>query len=354
MKKPSCNQEKYNEILERGLRRYPVRRENYEKYQKNLQANFSLKMDYMPIKMDYEVGSVCNFRCTMCLMSELSEKRPPNMTLENFKRSIDEQYGLIEVKLQGLGEPLLNKDFFEMADYVVKKDIWTRTTTNASILHLNDTYKKLIDSGIGEIQISVDGATKETFEKIRVGSDFEQIKENILLLNSYAQSRGELWKTSCWVMVQKENIHEMEDILRLAVSLKFTRLVFQMSMNDFGKENWKKNSDKSGNKYMKEGLEEKLYQLGHELGIDVSFWDNDGNYKRGDRCVWLFSRAYITAQMEVTPCCMHWVTDGCDMGGGNSFKEIWTGEEYDKLRQTVLEGEVPEICRYCYGMRDKK
>ena len=82
-------------------------------------------------------------------MSELGNNRPANMTFHDFKKSIDMQKGLIEVKLQGLGEPLLNPDFFKMVDYAVENHIWVRTATNASLLHLNDNYKKMIDSQIG-------------------------------------------------------------------------------------------------------------------------------------------------------------------------------------------------------------
>jgi MoaA/NifB/PqqE/SkfB family radical SAM enzyme len=57
-------------------------------------------------------------------------------------------------------------------------------------LHLKDNYKKLIDSGVNEIQISIDGADKETFEKIRVGSVFELVVENCKLINAYAKERG--------------------------------------------------------------------------------------------------------------------------------------------------------------------
>ena len=51
-------------------------------------------------------------------------------------------------------------------------------TTNATLL--NDTIsKKIIDSGVDVVFFSVDGASKETFEKIRVGANFERVKENI-------------------------------------------------------------------------------------------------------------------------------------------------------------------------------
>jgi len=49
--------------------------------------------------------------------------------------------------------------------------------TNASLLHLRDNYKKLVDTGVNEIQISIDGATKDVFEGIRVGSVFESVEK---------------------------------------------------------------------------------------------------------------------------------------------------------------------------------
>lgn len=49
----------------------------------------------------------------MCLLWDVADKMPPAMKYEDFEKSIEEQYGLIEVKLQGLGEPLLNPDFFK-------------------------------------------------------------------------------------------------------------------------------------------------------------------------------------------------------------------------------------------------
>ena len=351
IKVPSCNQEKYWETVNRGFKRFPAREDNYRKYIKNEEMGFMGDVDYLPIKMDYEVSSRCNFRCKMCLMSENPEGRPPNMTFEDFKSSIDQQSGLIEVKLQGLGEPLLNRNFYKMAEYTVGKDIWTRTTTNASILHIDEQYKKLIDTGIGEIQISIDGATKETFEKIRVGSDFDQIVRNVGMLNDYAEKKNELWKTSCWVMLQKDNIHEIMDILELANNLKFRRLVYQLSPNDFGKEKWKIiNGSKTVNKSVSDECKERLYARGKEYDIAVSFWDTDGIYKNKKICPWLFGRSYITSQMRITPCCMYWENEICDLGDARRFCDEWKSRKYEALREAIRNKNIPYICKRCYGM----
>ena len=104
-------------------------------------------VDYLPVKLDIENVSRCNFRCTMCQVSEWPKgRRARDMTLDEFKRLIDQQYSLVEIKIQGQGEPTLQgDDFIAMISYARSKAIWVRVITNGSLLHLRDNYKKLID-----------------------------------------------------------------------------------------------------------------------------------------------------------------------------------------------------------------
>ena len=79
------------------------------------------------------------------------------MCLHEFQSLIDEQTGLVEIKLNGLGEALMQgDDYFEMIRYARARRIWVRMTTNASLLHVDGNYRKLIDSGVNEIDISVE------------------------------------------------------------------------------------------------------------------------------------------------------------------------------------------------------
>ena len=70
-----------------------------------------------------------------------------------------------------------------MIQYARNQVIWVRTTTNASRLNHKEIYKKIIDSDTNEIQISIDGASKEVYEKIRVGGIFSKVKQNCYLIN---------------------------------------------------------------------------------------------------------------------------------------------------------------------------
>ena len=88
-----------------------------------------------------------------------------------------------------MGEPLLAaNDFIEMIKYARQRHLWVRSTVKTSLLHIKDHYRKLIDSDICEIQISIDGATKDVYETIRVGRKFNMVTRNCKLLNEYAHA----------------------------------------------------------------------------------------------------------------------------------------------------------------------
>lgn len=347
---PSANKLEYTKIMERGFSRFPERKKNYEEYLKN---PFCEDVKIAPIKIDYEVSNKCNFRCAMCLLQEVVDSVPHTMNYTDFQKSIEEQYGLVEVKLQGLGEPLLNKDFFKMVDVCVSKDIWVRTITNGSLLHLNENYKKLIDGKVGEISISIDGATKETFEKIRIGSNFEQVVRNATMINSYAEEKGEQWRTSCWMLVQKDNYSEMEIILDLAAKMKFTRFTYSVEVSGFGLERWQAINDaKSVKQFISEKYADYLIKKGKELGIEVTFWDGSDKYvydnSKNKLCDWLFSRTFISADMKIVPCCELSYAGTCCLGDARNFFTEWNNRQYKALRKAHLMGEVPKMCKECY------
>ena len=353
--KPSANQEEYRRIFEVGMRRFPDRKLNYDKYLAALENRPGLTVDYMPVKMDYEVSSICNFRCEMCLMSEIAGNNRKQMGCDDFRKSLDEQYGLVEVKLQGVGEPLLNPDFFKMVHEAVNRDIWVRTTTNGSLLHLDENYKKMIDERIGEIQISIDGATKQVFEKIRRGSDFDRVVENVSVLNRYAISKGEQWRSSCWMLVQEDNFHEMWAVLDLAEKMGFSRMVYSLAVGSWGKENWDKINapkDMRSEFTYEDGLN--LIEEGRKKGISVSFWignekycwDEDGKYL----CQWLWSRAFITGNMRIAPCCVICDADTCDLGDALNFSDEFNSNKYQELRSQHLACNIPAMCHNCYSM----
>ena len=327
------------------------RRENYERYQQA--RSTGEPVDYLPVNMDIENVSRCNFRCSMCQVSDWDKgRRARDMTFEEFKNLIDEQYGLVEIKIQGMGEPCLGHDaFYDSIKYARSQHIWVRTVTNASLLHKSDNYRKIIDAGTNELQISIDGADKDTFEKIRHGSRFEKVVDNCKLINSYCEEIGVV-RTKMWTVVQKSNCHQLRELVQLAHEMKFQSVVFSMSLTDWGLDNW----SATNNAVTAEGVlsldfAQELVKLGESCGVAVTFWNMSSVYDSSSHktmCQWPFGRAFVSSDMRVVPCCMIANPDTAELGSAVNFTETWFGAEYQNFRQCHLDGDIPKICQKCY------
>lgn len=352
---PVPDQATYLAEREKALAFSDARAENYRRY---LAARRGEQLDYLPVKMDIENVSRCNFRCTMCTVSDWPKGRRANdLSLADFKRLIDEQYGVVEIKLQGIGEPLMQgDDFFEMIRYARGKCIWVRTTTNASLLHLRDNHRKLIDSGVNEVQISIDGADSETFESIRRGAVFPQVIENCKLINGYCRDQG-IDRTKMWTVVQQANRHQLFQLVELAAETRFSNMVFGLNLTDWGLADWRRKNDAvtvEGN--IAADIVERLIARGNELGVKVRFWTIAHKYDTRDPstlCPWPFERAYYSSDGRVVPCCMIGNPEVYEVAepGAANFSEIWKGSAYRAFRRAHIEGNPPPVCVNCYRRR---
>src|SRR5919108_3646250 len=139
----------------------------------------------LPTYVQIEPVGQCNLRCQMCSI-QFRKDGPPYgppafMEFETFIYIIDQFVDLQELHLQGLGEPMMHPRFFDMVKYAAKKGI--RVTTNSNLTLLNARRAELcVTSGLDWLHVSIDGATAQTYERIRVRAHFERVMRNLGLL----------------------------------------------------------------------------------------------------------------------------------------------------------------------------
>lgn len=350
---PSGGNDYYQYELKQALSFCKKRSENYDLY---LSSNRrSSNVNYLPIKLDIENVSRCNFACQMCAVADWEKgKRAPDMSLADFKNLIDEQYGLVEIKLNGLGEALMQgNDYFEMIKYARSKKIWVRMTTNASLLHVKENYKKLVDTDVNEIDISIDGVTKDVFEKIRKQSKFEMVVNNCKLINGYLKSLDKV-RTKMWVLLQKDNFHQLNDFLPLADDMGFKHLIFSLNLHGWGDKKLELvNHDRIIDFQLSEKELNRIVEDGNSRGIRVSFWDVNSKFDISSPeklCPWPFERAVVTSDLRTVPCCMIGNPDQYEIGKGTkkTFTQLWKSDEYVKFRKDHIEGKIPIPCKGCY------
>lgn len=145
-----------------------------------------------PEVISIESSSHCNADCIMCPREQLSRSKG-NMTMELYRKIIDEcsdyQRSIRLIQPFMFGEPFINKRLVEMIRYTKEKLPRTpvNVSTNGSLIS-PEKAQELIDVGLDKINIDIDGASKDTFEKVRIGLDYDQVVENARYLMKLKRS----------------------------------------------------------------------------------------------------------------------------------------------------------------------
>lgn len=150
-----------------------------------------------PFTIAIDPCNLCNFKCEFCAMQATKEKqnyKKQIMKYELFTKIIDDisefPDKLKVLRINGQGEPLLNKDFCKMVRYAKQKDVanWIETITNGSCL-CPELNEQLVNSGINRIRISIEAIEEAGYvEMAHYKINYEEFIANIKDL--YDRSRG--------------------------------------------------------------------------------------------------------------------------------------------------------------------
>jgi radical SAM protein with 4Fe4S-binding SPASM domain len=309
------------------------------------------KVPALPSILDIEPINQCNFRCPHCQVTHWN-KAKARLDVDGLNKLLDQFPNLLRVKLQGMGEPLLNKELLPMLDVLEKRGIHTAIVSNGSVM--TDTIRDKLLELPTDIQFSIDGATKDVFESVRVASNFDKVTANIKSLTTRRKeikSRNPHKELAGRTVVTNQNIHQLPDIVRLVKELGLDTLTLQLIMTSWGKTSMEEINSK---KRVEEAklLQEQVCKAKEEaerIGLPLVV-RNDDKYSCKNKCGWPWKSAFIASNGDVVPCAI--LADSDTMKMGNVFEEnfetIWNSEKYQELRRQHREHDLPEYCKSCY------
>ncbi len=204
-------------------------------------------MDIMPANYNLCYDETCNLKCPSC--------RPENIVHtqgEEFERRLKihknvfgdiEKYGYENVRsfiVTGAGDPFISRIYqdllfnFDGSKYPLLKFF---IMTNGLLL-TPEVWEKMskIHSNIENIFISIDAATPETYEKIRVNGKYERILKNLEFLGR-KRKENKLNYLMLAFIVQKNNYKEAADIIEVARKYNVDQILYS-SLDDW--ESWEK------------------------------------------------------------------------------------------------------------------
>ncbi len=304
----------------------------------------------LPKRIDLEPTIRCNFKCTICQRTYW-QRKAPDMSLTQFQQVIRQFPDLTRLKIQGMGEPLLNQAFFDMVRYAKALGIdEVSTFTNGALLDWNQNARQLVESGIDLVRISIDSAEKESFERIRPGARFQDVIQGAELLNNIALKHQHP-AVEIWTVVTQENRHQLSAIIDLAKALNIQTLHFQIIMNTFDYKDAIQDQLKPlkiEQDRMKSKIDAALqYAASQSITLLIQ---KSKSHSPQNPCHWPFDSAYITTDGYVVPCCTIADPDVINMGNvfEEPFESIWSNARYQAFRESILSHQLFKACRNCY------
>jgi MoaA/NifB/PqqE/SkfB family radical SAM enzyme len=115
------------------------------------------------------------------------------------------------------GEPMISPHFFDYVRRAHAAGLAVHVMTNGSRINTDEAAGTLA-SCLSSMEISVDGATKETYERIRIGAKWENLVRNLERLDRHRKARPVGQRphlTLCYVLM-KSNVHEFPAFVEFA------------------------------------------------------------------------------------------------------------------------------------------
>lgn len=175
-----------------------------------------------PICLTWELTYACNLACVHCLSSS-GRRNPAELSLDQVKSVIDDlaRMSVFYVNFGG-GEPMIRRDFNEIADYCTQSGIGVKFSTNGTFLDAK-AARRFAENDLVDIQISLDGFDEQTNDAVRGPGSWRKARA---AMDALAEAGLEGFKIS--IVATRHNFDQLDDYVKLAeqynAQLRVTRL----------------------------------------------------------------------------------------------------------------------------------
>lgn len=287
-----------------------------------------------PWALSVEPSGLCNLQCPECPVGAGVLTRKGGMLKPNLLTKMLDEAGptLMTLNLYFQGEPMLNRNISELIAAASSKNTYTSMSTNGHFL-TTENCDKLIQAGLSELIISLDGISRHSYSRYRKGGNLDKVLQGI---ENIVNRRKQLNKHNPVITIQfivfEHNEHEIPELKKLCRQLGVERLQLKSAQfYDFGNNEVKPPKNPHYSRYVeKDGqpvLKGKSYNhCFKQWGSAVMSWDG-----------------------RIAPCCYD---KDLDFSPGNvsetSLGEIWKNQSLMQFRRKILRDKAAiAMCRNC-------
>lgn len=205
-------------------RRSPMIRRNLARVDDDMDKGRTMALA-RPTRIDFAVTEACNLACVHCITfapqktRERSFRTLPKPTLDALREDLSyaKYFGFVHG-----GESLTTEMTFQVLEAIrdakANEPYVAHLLTNGLLLDRGCT-ETLVKLGVSSLSVSLDGATAETNDAIRVGGRFDEVVKNVAEVTNTRRALGLDVRIGLSFVVMAENAHELVSFVELAAAL---------------------------------------------------------------------------------------------------------------------------------------
>lgn len=302
-----------------------------------------------PLRGHVELTDRCNMRCPICPQPGIPESiERETMSREALDAALPYLKWMEEVRLFGLGESLLAGDFAHLLG-AVPPEVRSMLITNGLLL-TPENVRLLVDGGLTTLCVSVDGAKRETYLRMRGMDALEEVLANVGSVTAYRRERKSATPQVCInFAASRSNITELGDFIRRASALGVDELGISYLIafqEEFRSDSLFFDQERS------DRLMAAAERMGRDLGILVwtppRFASSAGGpppVNATHECHELWKSVSFRSDGYLAPCGA-FDAQYAPWPASDLF-EAWNSAAFVRLRQIQHTADQPERCRQC-------
>jgi len=268
-----------------------------------------------PDNLSIALTTYCNLRCRFC---DRADFKASHMSLENlYKLKLPISHAKV-IDLTGWGEAILYKNYANAVDFILKNNDRKQIIAQTSNGTLCNRYSDILRGRINRFVISLNSASKRTYEKEMERGDFNKTLKSVESFMA-SISPSDRKNVKLHFVTYTENYKEMPAFVKLASDLGVPTVSFgQLLSNgthedEFVLMNIKDEYNELLNEVEENGKKHKVEVLYRRFGEDLGL--------NPAKCMVPFNDVYIRVDGEIAPCCYF---------GDKSFGNVFE-DDFDKV-----------------------
>lgn len=324
-----------------------------------------------PLDVAITITDKCNANCLFCNYKPGNHNSENRFSLEDIKRMTWLKYVTKLGVGGGVGEPLMNREFLKIFRYLSSRypHLVLRIITNG--ISLNREICEEFAGSLSRIRISLNAATKTTWEKLMRTSGFERVCRSVSELSELkSEMNTDKPEIILLMTVSRQNIHEAVPFVELA-----HRIGAQAVNYSFFSKSVMKRCDMAQEESMyfdksqSDRLLDQAAKRAETLGIKVfdrplPFRKKEGHIFQGERvnsgpekCYLPWQTCYLVRSREIEEqACMNFCCAGVETGieydhahlTEDTFTRLWNHPYIQAVRRLVNDQSATHpVCRFC-------